>query len=519
VIIDVAPNFERIGVVAGFVLGFAEEYSAQYARVVTCSTGVLFAQGLMYRPTSSPELPLVPLNQQSWLYYNSDTGFYWQASPASLHSGDAALGWAVANSSRVIAVSRQRIEVEDSSDSTTTVISLGATVPSGPDEETYGDTDVPNGPPGLLWVIKPGHLAFGDITTSAFQNSASVKTIVLVTLFRDETGSSTADLAADVDAAATTWDVSDGSGFQVGKYYQVDREIILIQSIDGNQLRVLRGQYSQGDNRTYATAHSGPKTVTDATNATPIVVSCSGHGRTNREIVEITGAAGNTAANSRWKMANATDSTFELEGSSGSGAYTSGGILRGAQLWALQQKIATFSFSPQFFTLAEAKDWKGDVTLPSALLCAGQLWATNAWGKGTVAVINYLPTYPDEAWVTWDDAPWWHTGFGQQIDLQVDGLLAVRSNAASRVTVPSACSARLLTAYVDQTPVGGPIVAAVTVNGSLWARIAIPEGATSASPRSGLALGGLSAGAVVGLDIERVGTTYPGKRLDVRLLL
>lgn len=65
--------------------------------------------------------------------------------------------------------------------------------------------------------------------------------------------------------------------------------------------------------------------ITNATNATPIVITSNGHGLSNNDRVAIAGVGGNTAANGIWSVANVAANTFELEGSTGSGAYTAGG--------------------------------------------------------------------------------------------------------------------------------------------------------------------------------------------------
>lgn len=65
--------------------------------------------------------------------------------------------------------------------------------------------------------------------------------------------------------------------------------------------------------------------ITNATNASPIVVTSTSHGLANGDFVGIAGVGGNTAANNVWKVANVTTDTFELEYSTGNGAYTGGG--------------------------------------------------------------------------------------------------------------------------------------------------------------------------------------------------
>lgn len=104
-----AANFERQGVPAGFVLSPGGSLAVQITK------GVLFAQGLMYRPADAPALPEAPAGAMSWLHYNSVTGFYWHGSPSPLESDDAFLGWAVTSATAVIYVSSQQITVADAS--------------------------------------------------------------------------------------------------------------------------------------------------------------------------------------------------------------------------------------------------------------------------------------------------------------------------------------------------------------------------------------------------------------------
>ena len=76
------------------------------------------------------------------------------------------------------------------------------------------------------------------------------------------------------------------------------------------------------------------KTVTGATNATPIVVTTSTpHNVKTNEIIRVSGVGGNTAANGDWIAGAVTSTTVALlaypggTNSTGSGAYTSGGSL------------------------------------------------------------------------------------------------------------------------------------------------------------------------------------------------
>lgn len=87
---------------------------------------------------------------------------------------------------------------------------------------------------------------------------------------------------------------------------------------------------SQGDGSGTIEQNVAGKTITGATNATPIVVTSTAHGYSNGDFVSISGVGGNTAANGVFKVANQTANTYELTDSAGAdvagnGTYTSGG--------------------------------------------------------------------------------------------------------------------------------------------------------------------------------------------------
>ncbi len=67
------------------------------------------------------------------------------------------------------------------------------------------------------------------------------------------------------------------------------------------------------------------KTITNATNTSPIVISAASHGFSTDDAIEISGVLGNTAANGQWVITVIDAGSFSLDGSTGNAAYTSGG--------------------------------------------------------------------------------------------------------------------------------------------------------------------------------------------------
>ena len=66
-------------------------------------------------------------------------------------------------------------------------------------------------------------------------------------------------------------------------------------------------------------------TITGASNTSPIVITTSPNAFNTGDTVLIAGVGGNIGANGTWTITVLTTSTFSLTGSSGTGAYTSGG--------------------------------------------------------------------------------------------------------------------------------------------------------------------------------------------------
>jgi|SRR5665213_93171 len=75
------------------------------------SLGALFAQGLLWRPSSQPAVPPAPANAYAYLGYNSTSGLYWTANPAGDNAGDAVLGWVRTSTGDILAASMQNVPV------------------------------------------------------------------------------------------------------------------------------------------------------------------------------------------------------------------------------------------------------------------------------------------------------------------------------------------------------------------------------------------------------------------------
>ena len=80
-------------------------------------------------------------------------------------------------------------------------------------------------------------------------------------------------------------------------------------------------------------------TVTGATNASPIVITSTAHGLVTGTRVTVVDVLGNTAANGAFAITVLTANTFSLTGSTGNGAYTSGGTWNVSGLYLISHAI------------------------------------------------------------------------------------------------------------------------------------------------------------------------------------
>lgn len=94
----------------------------------------------------------------------------------------------------------------------------------------------------------------------------------------------------------------------------------------------------------YTTTSNPGATITNATNASPIVITTSSaHGFSTDQLVSISGVLTNTAANGNWIITVTGANTFSLNGSVGNGNYTGGGIAVSTNVYYYDAGIVSFN--------------------------------------------------------------------------------------------------------------------------------------------------------------------------------
>lgn len=143
-----------------------------------------------------------------------------------------------------------------------------------------------------------------------------------------------------------------------------------------------------GISTTTSTYSASEKTITGATNATPIVITSNSHGYSNGDKVLIESVGGTTAANGNWYIAGVTTNTFQLVGSIGNGVYTSGGTSNKWQQLTVSgtptaNALATLEFGVKSST-ANAAAYLDDITIVPFPIDTGTL---EYWYRGNLPPI------------------------------------------------------------------------------------------------------------------------------------
>ncbi|PWU04188.1 MAG: hypothetical protein C5B51_17205, partial [Terriglobia bacterium] len=133
----------------------------------------------------------------------------------------------------------------------------------------------------------------------------------------------------------------------------------------------------------------------------------------------------------------------------------------GAHAYHLLNKSVIAPFPPDFFGSPYSGNWSYSINLPSTRVASAELFVTNK--RGNSGTTNICLTGTVEKGL--------RTLSGGQIDLTVDGVAAIESNAVPAATLPRASSVRDIFATVEQAPGGSPITCVVKVAGNAVAAL------------------------------------------------
>ena len=183
-----------------------------------------------------------------------------------------------------------------------------------------------------------------------------------------------------------------------------------------------------------------------------------------------------------------------------------------AAVYFLEKKAFIMAFARDFFGSPASGSYAYPVAIPDVRIGAAELFVTNSRGNSPVAMLAFTGTTDLGL----------RTLSGGQVTIQVEGPLAIQTNAAPPLSMDASHSVRDVYAVVRDAPTGGPIALQVTQNGQSYCQLTIPTGATISNVVNGFASGPLQSQAQIGLNITSVVQTAnstPGRDLTVTIRL
>ncbi len=181
-------------------------------------------------------------------------------------------------------------------------------------------------------------------------------------------------------------------------------------------------------------------------------------------------------------------------------------------LYFLAKKTFVMAFAPDFFGSPASGSYTFPVSIPDVRIAAAELFVTNSRGNSPVAAQCFTNTTDQGL----------RTLSGGQLSIQVEGPLAIQTNAAPFLIMDSAHSVSDIYAVVQQAALNAPIVLQITQNSQPYCQLTIPANATISNTVDGFALGPLAVNAQIGLDILSVvqdTSVPPGSDLTVTIRL
>jgi len=196
------------------------------------------------------------------------------------------------------------------------------------------------------------------------------------------------------------------------------------------------------------------------------------------------------------------------------GSYGTAAALHsaGTPAYLLARKTFVMPFPQDFFGTPASGDYSYRVVFPNVRIGAADFFVTNSKGNSSVMQRAFTSTVDGGI----------RTLSGGQVSVQVDGVLAIQSDAVPPLIIDSPHSIRDVFANVGTAPTLASINLQVTQNGQSYCTLSIPAGATISNVVDGMTLAPLRAQDQIGLDILSVPQTadsVPGADLTVTIRL
>jgi hypothetical protein len=181
-------------------------------------------------------------------------------------------------------------------------------------------------------------------------------------------------------------------------------------------------------------------------------------------------------------------------------------------IYHLTSDVTIVPFVDDFFGSPASGSYSSSIFLPDVRIAAAEFFVTNVRGNSPVA----------QAWFGATTDQGLRTLSGGQFSIQVEGYLAIQTDAAPPLVIEAAHAARDISAVVGEAPSGGPIDLQLRQGSTVYCTLTIADGASTSNLVDGFGLTPLAAGSLLSLDILSVpgaADTLPGNNLTVTVRL
>jgi Putative phage tail protein len=181
-------------------------------------------------------------------------------------------------------------------------------------------------------------------------------------------------------------------------------------------------------------------------------------------------------------------------------------------IYALETNVSIVPFVSGFFGSPASGDYGYSIFLPDVRIAAAALFMTNVYGSGPATLAPFVATVDEGL----------RTLSGGQLSLQVEGYLAIQTDAVPPLVVEATEAARDIFAVVGEAPSGGSIEMQLRQGSTVYCTLTIADGLTISGSVNGFGLPPLVASSLVSLDILSVpgaADTLPGRDLTVIIRL
>ncbi len=178
-------------------------------------------------------------------------------------------------------------------------------------------------------------------------------------------------------------------------------------------------------------------------------------------------------------------------------------------VYHLEKHVAITPFARGFFGSPYSGSWSYSFTLPDVRVASAQLFVTNAQGESDSTTLAFSDGLDGGL----------RTLSGGQYTLQVEGVLAIQSDATPALVIEASHAVRDVYAVVREPSLDGEIRLKLTQDGVKYCELVIDKGSLISHAVDGFGMPPLVQGAKLSVDVTATGQASPGSDLTIIIRL